>query len=401
MKTARVSLRLPIYKESKMQKLFIIMLTLLCACPFLNGGSDKELGEQLVAQIREYRERFYRNAPRDVDQAEREKTAALKQITELIKQGADVNVHDADGDTCLYYVSQLPCDPRYDQLLKDLKQAGADASTINKNYRSSIFDHAQEKCHITRVLDAGFKPAPDDVRALEQSVFEREPGRLDLLLNAGINPATPSWENRTVLMLAADQNYYDATTSILSHHAKIDQEDSDGLTALHFAFKGIGMKLNTVFAREKYQIIQKLVQSGAQINHKDKEGATPLIYAVKEHDAYDEAPDQKLIDLVISSGADPLQKDKHGLSALHYASHKRLNVLIQSIFSALYKYAPEKIDAAQKEIHMPLEDVLERTAFMQRMTDSVYSAGNFAKQVIAAYGVYKTAVAIKSYLKRN
>lgn len=378
-----------------MLKRILISLTFLFLCPFLQGEADETSDVLLLTKLQECNEP--ENRPRI--------QSILREAITLIQEGADLSFQDENGLSCFGYINYLisTCDPDpiYDELITAV--AETDVDYFNLDSDRSVFNHAGLSCQISRYLNNGIKPLPDDIGALEQAVYVGEPKRLDLLLNAGINPEIPLQhrDNATVLMVAADHNNYEAVAAFLSRQKKYDQRNADGLTALHYAINGISMKLNPTLAREKFWIIQALIEKGIPINCVDKEGATPLIYAIKEHEAHDEQPDQKLINLIISSGADPLQKDKHGLSALHYASHKRLNKLITAILYAITLYSPEKLSAAEGEIHVPISDLMNKHETRSTLTTYAYTALDFARKALATYGFIKTIVDAKLCLQKK
>lgn len=78
--------------------------------------------------------------------------------------------------------------------------------------------------------------------------------------------------------------------------------DSKGLSSLHWAIWS-----------GKAQEVQRLVESGADINLADADGWTPLIHAV----CYNNLP---VVRLLVDLGADIDLADSHGYTPLYWAS---------------------------------------------------------------------------------
>ncbi len=93
--------------------------------------------------------------------------------------------------------------------------------------------------------------------------------------------------------------------------AKIDQPDDDGITALGWAAIG-----------NMTAVAKLLIEHGADVNHVDKKGMTPLLYA-----ASIDFGDESLVQLLLKSGANPAARTKEGLTASALAKkygHTRL-----------------------------------------------------------------------------
>ena len=71
-----------------------------------------------------------------------------------------------------------------------------------------------------------------------------------------------------------------------------------------------------------YKMVKYLIESGADINAKDKNGWTALMFAARN--GYD-----KIAQLLIKSGADIKAKDRDGKTALSLAKEERYNDLIR------------------------------------------------------------------------
>lgn len=94
----------------------------------------------------------------------------------------------------------------------------------------------------------------------------------------------------------------DNVKELLRQGASIDQEDAEGNSLLQIALQKI-----------HFDLAQYLIRTGANIEHRNKAGTTPLMtaaFACAERD---------VIELLIERGADLLAVDKKGENAADYA----------------------------------------------------------------------------------
>ena len=93
------------------------------------------------------------------------------------------------------------------------------------------------------------------------------------------------------------------TKFLLEHGARLDGKNKDGLTALQVAAKN----------RTSVDTISVLLQYGADPNALDSNGCTCLHTSVSS----------RVISVLLRAGADPnLKTKKHGMTALHYAAKR-------------------------------------------------------------------------------
>lgn len=85
--------------------------------------------------------------------------------------------------------------------------------------------------------------------------------------------------------------------------APVDQTDDDGITPLGWSAIG-----------HRPEIARILIEHAADVNHVDKKGMTPLLYA-----ASIDFGDSSLIDLLLKSGANTAARTSEGLTALDLA----------------------------------------------------------------------------------
>lgn len=120
-----------------------------------------------------------------------------------------------------------------------------------------------------------------------------------------------------LLWLALFCNKPDAVASLLSTGASATQELPEKVLPLHFA----------ICHRNKREIINLLLEYGADINALDPEGRTPLANAIffGVH---------SVGSLLLDKKADPTLTDNQGKNALHYAAYKKQAGIITRLLQA-------------------------------------------------------------------
>ena len=113
-----------------------------------------------------------------------------------------------------------------------------------------------------------------------------------------------SWEGATLLAVAAHENHLDIVKFLVgTAKLPIDLVDSCiGRTPLHWAC-----------IADKVELAEYLIQNGANINHMDKFGLTPIIRATC-------CRSKRVAKLLLEHGCDVNISDELGCSALHYTT---------------------------------------------------------------------------------
>ena len=107
----------------------------------------------------------------------------------------------------------------------------------------------------------------------------------------------------------------DAFRTLLDLGAPVDEPGDEDITLIAWA----AITNRTENAR-------LLIQRGANVNHVDKKGMTPLLYA-----ASIDFGDSTMIDLLLKAGADPKARTKEGLTALDLARKYKHTHLIAAL----------------------------------------------------------------------
>jgi ankyrin repeat protein len=171
-----------------------------------------------------------------VDAVKRGDAAA---IATLVRSRADVNAADLDGTSALHWAIVRDNLTAVDALLK----AGADVKKANRY---------------------GVTPLAVACTNGNAEIIKR-------LLDAGADPNTITVDGETVLMEASRTGKPEAVKLLLAHGAKANaQEELRGQTALMWAA-----------AENNVDVVNTLVEAGADINARSRGGFTPLLFAVR------------------------------------------------------------------------------------------------------------------------
>ena len=231
----------------------------------------------------------------------------------LIVRGSNVNIKDENGMTALMIASISG----FTEAVKLLLQAGADPN---------IEQHIPVKEHfITSSL-----PKTPTIRftALMYASFLNSEVT-ELLLKANANP---NQENAFALMIAALLGHLDIVQQLLEYGADPNSIcNVDGSTALHCALHR--KKENTSI---KMTIIQQLIEKGANIiNIQNRYGLTALMMATSHCLS-------EVVELLLQNGADPNIHSNKGRTALMYACNHGNSKVAKSLLS--YNANPQLVD---------------------------------------------------------
>ena len=138
---------------------------------------------------------------------------------------------------------------------------------------------------------------------------------VEFLLHNGASCETAANSGRSPLNFAATSRSSTCVSILLNHGADVTRQTMHGTTALHLAVCYNGVPEATV---------RLLVQAGADINGKNYDGRTPLIYAV------DNMEDSMAL-LLLQMGACVHAQQKNGYNALCYAIRNNNTGLVSAL----------------------------------------------------------------------
>jgi ankyrin repeat protein len=208
----------------------------------------------------------------------------------LMDHGARVNARAKSGYTALMVACQYrDADNAIELLLSRGAEVKAAEPTLFNASPFFLAAYAGNAASLKRLKDAG-----GDVEA-----------PMDLI---GTSRTTP-------LMGAVRFGDIPVATELIDLGAKVDSPDGSGVTALDRAVLG-----------NQVEMAKLLIVQGADVNHVDKLGMTPLLYA-----ASIDFGDSAVIDVLLKAGARRDAKSKEGLTALELARKYQPTHLSESL----------------------------------------------------------------------
>ena len=245
-----------------------------------------------------------------------------------VLKAATVNSHSlgcARGDTALHYAVSLDycsCD-----VLNCLIENGADVN-VRKEYSKRtplmIAAHCKNLNAVEFLLKHGAIVDVQDKRNKSSLHYGVEGALLSgdtsfdvvsCLLNHGADINAPMNGKYTALMMACRSQHVRLVKFLLQQGANVQVKDKDGKTALHFA-----CELTFTWKPASCDLLNCLTENGADINALRKDNRTPLMVASSCGGV-----DQ--ITFLIKRGANVHLQDKNGDTALHHAAHNMNNSL--------------------------------------------------------------------------
>jgi ankyrin repeat protein len=239
-----------------------------------------------------------------------------QQLAAMLDGGLDANSRTENGTTLLMMAA--PDAAKVRLLLargagaKARTSAGVDALTIAAAYRGTA-----ESLQLLLAAGAPVQP-PKGTRVhytpLALASMTGDLANVRLLLARGADPSAAAAD--TPLAQAVTFGYADIAEALIAAGASATLKESDGINLLHWAV-----------ITNRPALIPILARAGAQVNARDENGFTPLMYA-----ATIDFGDTQSVKALRVAGADPSIPNEDGRTArqqAHYFHHNRLEAALR------------------------------------------------------------------------
>ena len=234
------------------------------------------------------------------------RSGKLASVTKLVKAGADVRATDAQRNTCLMLAA---CFGRTNTVRYLAGLPVVDLDHKDSDYYTALHSAVAEKCaDVVQVLiDAGadIEAKNDEVRSpLHMASISGELASVTKLVKAGADVRATDARRDTCLILAA----YFGHTETVRYLAglpvvDLDHGDSENSTALHIAV-----------AEKHADVVQVLIDAGADIGARNTDGRSPLHVASRSGEL-------TTVKMLVEAGADVRATDTKRETCLILATH--------------------------------------------------------------------------------
>ena len=226
-------------------------------------------------------------------------------INVLLNAGADHRISNANGYTWLHYASVGDCSK---EVLHAILNYGADINAASKNNETALMK-ACERGNIdvmNVLLNAGANPHISDDDGdnwLHYAAYgDCSKVVLETIIDHGVDVNAVNKYNQTALLIACKKCNEDAINVLLNVGADPTIGDIDGNTCL---YEAIGQGCTK-------EVIEEIINHGADVNVKSKANITPLMKACHKGN-------MNVINILLNASADPNITDANGCTWLHAA----------------------------------------------------------------------------------
>jgi len=281
----------------------------------------------------------------------------LKMVKLFIEHGADINAKDSQGNKPLDVAHLI----RNKDIIGLLESKGAKKSPEKKHQPVPTISQEEFLKNLEKLISEG-----GDINALDSegktllhdaAIYGFEDA-VRFLLNKGANPNATADVDLTPLHIALSRSNLEMTKMLIDHGADVNMARKGGFTPLGLAVTAqhnrlelsellidsganiniaaehvdgqtpLHMSVSSVFGG-KLPLIKLLLEKGADVNSRDRSGATPLHEATRR--GYKE-----IVELLIENNAEINAVDNEGMTPLDYASSD--DPQVQAVYEILRRH---------------------------------------------------------------
>ena len=264
-------------------------------------------------------------------------THCCKEVLQaIIDHGADVNARSKHNITAL----TVACDERHVDAIHVLLKAGSNANVVDnvgqtylmravhkhccKEVLQAIIDHgadvnATDKYDQTALMMACFTKHVDVDAGSDTNIVDKNgfaclmdavradccEGMLQTIIDRGASVNATDKANATALMMACYRSHSNAIHVLLKAGSDVNIADNNGMTCL----------MHAVAAHRSQELLQAIIDHGAEVNATTKDNTTALMLACQKRHI-------DAIHVLLKVGSDANIASENGDTCLMYAVHK-------------------------------------------------------------------------------
>ena len=226
-------------------------------------------------------------------------------INALLNAGADTNIADADGYTCLYKAIGASCSK---QTLQAIIDHGADVNVTDKTTTTALMNACQmgneDAIDVLLHVLADINNSDTDCYTCLHKAVSAGCNKqvIQAMIDCGVDVNATSNQNKTALMWACEKGNVDAINVLLDAGADPNVLDAEGHSCLHY-----GVLLNC-----SEEVLQTLIDHDADMNATNTTNITALMVACQKGN-------EDAINVLLKGGADPNVTDSNSATCTHHA----------------------------------------------------------------------------------